>query len=301
MYRCAAGLLILLSVYSFGPVHCEAKGKTLEKVFENVGFGYTEERFFLVREPTNWDLDIRSGNYYIGKKDGTKFYHRRNKTELKKWSSSSWFTTYMDSEEYGVECMFRLSALPKNSLLIGYGHKEIETKDFVQYMPNCANAPPGFGCPIYGQAPVFSNPFHLRFTNRSLKSWRFEFLMRRERVILDTMNIQNHETIRLYGYRAVREWKRLEAGFLFERMRPDRAPSNTHMEFDISYEFWKNAFIYAKAGMYSSGFPTTGNALSDIGSQFVFQYIGDASEFKPIYTNKIGIFSLGFNYTLFLD
>ncbi|MFH1538151.1 MAG: hypothetical protein ABIH66_04275 [bacterium] len=301
MYRYAVSLLILLFVYSFGPVHCEAKGKTLEKVLSNAGFGYTEERFFFAREPTTWSSDIRSRNYYIGKKDGAKFYHRRNKTELTKWPPTSWFTTRVDSEEYGVECLLRLSALPKNSLLIGYGHKEIETKDYVKYMPNCANAPPGFGCPIYGQAPVFSNPFHLRFTNRSLKSWRLEFLMRRERVILDTMKIQHSETVRLYGYRAVREWNRLEAGFLFERMRPDRAPSNTHTEFGINYKFWKNAFIYAKAGKYSSGYPITGNALSDVSSQFVFNYIGDESEFKPIYTNKVGIFSLGLNYTLFLD
>lgn len=307
MHRYITGLLIFFFVFTFAQgVSAGAGGeKKAEKVLKSIGFGYSEEAYFFPKKPANRELEMRTRKYIIGNEKGTNFHYSRGSAEVSQSGSTRWFAIPVHTEEYGVEVAARFSTRPRLSLSLGFGRKEIESDTFIDKW-YVTSVPAGIEwicrpddpCEdTLWWAPVVSNPFVIGLSLKPGDRWRVDLKMRREKLEIQTA-AKPSENVKLYSLKVSRKWGDFDAGLLVERLRADRAPSNRHVEAQAAYDFWKGAKIFMQAGYYSSGLPLSSHPLSDIGAKFIFEYLGGEDKLTPLYTQKIGYYSLGIDYTL---
>jgi hypothetical protein len=299
-------LFLVAALYGSAGHAAGISEKKIPDALNNISFGYSEEIFGFVEKPTSRDLEIRSGSFFVGNEDGTKFTYRRSDTEVSQSGPTRWFNIPVHGEEYSFNISSRFSAAPHLTASIEFGRKRVEMEKFREswFVESVPPGVPWICRPDHPCSdtlkwfPVTSNPLSLSLGYSSDSPWRFSLAWRREHLIYrEPHPPQADEKISTLGLNVSYGKRRTEAGFLLERLTPGEAPANTHTELRMAYKFWKGARVTVKAGAFSSGLPLAGNALSDLGSQFVFEYLLDDEKFTPLYTKKIGYMIFGLDYT----
>lgn len=264
-------------------------------IFKNVQAGVSYESVQLGKKPTSLEYSIDRSEFFVGKENATRFFLSDNNTNLKRESATKKYSTTLHTKEYGIAVSARLHAAPRQSFTFAFSRKKVHTDPYIEltWMPLAGAWNPD---PL-SQAGVWSHPFSFDYTYKAPRGITLNFGYTSEKTTLETPANLSVRT-RIYTLGAKREWKKFDVETSWSKFKSDKAPANSLLEFGGGYKPWKFARIYLKAGLLSHGVPTAGGHFSDIGEQFIFSYLGGMTEFNPIFSEKVGYYSLGINLAL---
>lgn len=267
---------------------------------KNIGVEYTEEFLLFPRKPTARDIEARQRAFFIGSRNGSGITLSQSETEVSQSGPTRWFSIPASSEVYGFRVASRFAAVPRASFSLEWQKKDIDAihftdTHFVTSVPAgiqwiCSPATPCVD--IYDWAAVESNPIIFNASWNPAPEWNLALGWSTEKLKLDTPT-GSTEKVRAVTLGASHSWEKASAGILLEKINPARAPDNTHLQLSASWKFLRDSAFSLKVGRYSSGVPLTGGALSDMGDQFVFEYLSGDDKISPLYTNDIGYIMLG--------
>ncbi len=278
---------------------CEAKG-AVDRLSDNLVAGISSEDYFLGREPENFDYEINKRMFWIGGKNGTRFFSSRTETGIVKDASIKKFATTIRMDEYGLKAGWRLGAMNNQSFAVGYGRKDIDPSDYIEYSYSdyCkANHAGGPCASPLGLSGIHSNPVYFDYLYDMRGLWHVSLSYIHEKIHLET-NAGLSVAADVFTLSGGREWTRFALDFSLTKQVSDLAPDNTNLEMKLAYEPVRHIEISLLAGAYFNGLPAGGRSFSDLGERFVFNYLAGDSGFDKLYSEKFGYFALGVTLSL---
>ena len=295
--RVLLGFLTLtaLIIICTAPVaFCEGNPKDTEEFFSRIDAGVTQEWYYLADKPATLDYDINKRGVYIGSREGSRLYLAKTDTGIAKDSETTKFSTSVHMDEFGVALAGKFAALPRQTLSLTFADKQINLDPYKKY-----NYRDGVHVSTEkpGHADVGSRPVGLSWSYDMPNPWTVGAGYTSERVELDTSS-KPSVSFKIYSFRARAAWEKTAFEGSFSKIVSGEGPDNANLELRGAYRPRRHLELFLTVGFYSDGLPAAGGAFSDLGGQFIFDYLGDVSGTEKMYTERFGYFSIGATFTL---
>lgn len=268
---------------------------------EHLDAGFAYEQFYLGIEPDNYDYEISSREFWVGGRNGTRFFSGRTETDINKYASVTRFDSTVQMDEYGFKAGWRLAAMNRQRFALGFGRKDIDPTSFIEYSYSnaCLSNPAHPGEPCQSPltlAGVHSNPVYFDYEYDMAGPWRAGFSYVREKIELEATAEQSVVS-NIYTFSGGRQWRRFALDLSFTKLSSGKAPDNTGLEMHLAYTPVEHIEISFLLGAYFNGLPAGGGNFSDLGEKFLFDYIV-ANDFQQLYSEKFGYYALGVTISL---